>query len=36
MISYEPYYNPVLPSNIKEYSFLTKLVNTLLRKKSVS
>lgn len=36
MISYEPYYNPVLPSNVIKDGFLSKFVNMILRKNNVS
>ncbi|KAF0758392.1 neuroblastoma-amplified sequence-like, partial [Aphis craccivora] len=34
MISYEPYYNPVLSSNIIEDGFVSRFINMILRKKN--
>ncbi|KAL5242667.1 hypothetical protein ACI65C_010077 [Semiaphis heraclei] len=34
MISYEPYYNPVISSNIVQDGFLSRFINMLLRKKN--
>lgn len=36
MISYEPYYNPVSPSNIIEDGYFSRFVNIIMRKKNVS